>query len=62
MHANLDALVIGLYVRIDDFARPCRRGLTGRPPKITDSELITLAVAQVFLGMPDDRRFLALAG
>lgn len=63
MHANLDALVIGLYVRIDDFllGLPARTS-TGRPPQITDSELITLAVAQMFLGIPDDRRFLAVAG
>jgi Transposase DDE domain len=63
VHANLDALVIGLYVRIDDFllSLPARTS-TGRPPQITDSELITLAVAQMFLGVPDDRRFLAVAG
>lgn len=60
MHADLDALVIALYVRIDDLL-PARRG-PGRPPKITDSELIALAVAQMFLGMPNDRKFLALAG
>ena len=31
-------------------------------PKLTDAELITLAVAQVLLGMPkNDRQFLALA-
>ena len=33
----------------------------GRPPKLTDAELISLAVAQVLLGMPNDRQFLALA-
>ena len=59
MHADLDTLVIALYVRVDDFL-PARRRF-GRPPKITDSELIALAVAQVFLGCPDDRRFLELA-
>lgn len=60
MPAALDALVIALYVQIDDFLGPPRRG-PGRPPKLTDSELITLAVAQVLLGMPNDRQFLALA-
>jgi Transposase DDE domain len=59
MPAALDALVIALYVAIDDFLEP-RRG-PGRPPKLTDSELIALAVAQVFLGMANDRQFLALA-
>jgi hypothetical protein len=63
VHANLDALVIGLYVRIDDFLLTLPpRTRTGRPPWITDSELITLAVAQMFLGIPEDRRFLAVAG
>ena len=33
----------------------------GRPPKLTDAELITLAVAQVLLAIPNDRQFLALA-
>ena len=55
MHAHL----IALYVRIDDLL-PAREG-PGRPPKITDAELIALAVAQMFLGLPNDRKFLALA-
>jgi hypothetical protein len=63
VHANLDALVIGLYVRIDDFLLALApRTRTGRPPQITDSELICLAIAQMFLGIPNDRRFLAVAG
>ncbi|MGH2804101.1 MAG: IS982 family transposase [Thermoleophilaceae bacterium] len=59
MLADLDALVTALYVRIDDLL-PARTG-PGRPPRITDAELITLAVAQMFLGCPNDRKFLALA-
>lgn len=59
MHANLDALVTALYVRIDDLL-PARSG-PGRPPRISDAELIALAVAQMFLGCPNDRKFLALA-
>jgi hypothetical protein len=39
---------------------PKRRG-PGHPPRITDAELIALAVAQMFLGIPNDRKFLALA-
>jgi hypothetical protein len=58
--AALDALITGLYVSIDDFLGP-RHQRAGRPPKLTDAELITLAVAQVLLGMPNDRQFLALA-
>lgn len=60
MPAALDTLVCGLYVCIDDFLGP-RPRRAGRPPKLTDSELICLAVAQVLLGMPNDRQFLALA-
>jgi len=60
MPAALDALIVGLYVQIDDFLGPRQRG-PGRPPKLSDSELITLAVAQVLLAMPNDRQFLALA-
>lgn len=59
MRADLDTLLTAIYVLVDDFL-PERRG-AGRPPKITDAELITLAVAQVFLGLPNDRQFLALA-
>jgi hypothetical protein len=58
--AALDALVIALYVQIDDFLGPRHRG-PGRPPKLSDAELIALAVAQMFLAMPNDRQFLALA-
>jgi hypothetical protein len=57
--ANLDALLTGLYVRVDDLL-PQRRG-RGHPPRITDAELIALAVAQMFLAIPNDRKFLALA-
>ena len=60
MPAALDALSVGLYVLIDDFLGPRHRG-PGRPPKLTDAELITLAVAQVLLAIPNDRQFLALA-
>jgi hypothetical protein len=59
VHANLDALLTALYVRVDDLL-PRRQG-PGRPPRITDAELIALAVAQMFLGLPNDRQFLALA-
>jgi len=60
VHATLDALATALYVQIDDFL-PARRG-PGHPPKITDAELICLAVCQMLLGLPNDRQFLAIAG
>lgn len=59
MHADLDALLTAIYVLIDDFLP--ERTAAGRRPRITDAELITLAIAQVMLGLPSDRQFLALA-
>jgi hypothetical protein len=56
VHACLDDLVIALYVTIDERLEP-RRG-PGHPPKLADSELICLAVAQVLLGYRSERRWL----
>ena len=59
MHADLDTLVIALYVTIDELLGP-RRG-PGRPPKLSDAELVCLAVAQVLLGFGSERRWLRFA-
>ena len=59
MSADLDALLISLYVLVDDLL-PTRRRF-GRPVRISDSELICLAIAQVLLDCPNERRFLRLA-
>ena len=59
MSADLDALLTCLYVLVDDLL-PARRRF-GRPPRISDSELICLAIAQVLLDCPNERRFLRLA-
>ena len=59
MLAGLDALLTALYVVIDDFL-PARRG-PGRRPLLTDAEVICLAVAQVLLDCPSERRFVRLA-
>ncbi len=59
MLADLDSLLTALYVLVDDLL-PARTG-AGRRPQITDAELITLAVAQIFLGCHSERRFLRLA-
>ena len=56
MHACLDDLVIALYVTIDELLEP-RRG-PGHPPKLSDAELVCLAVAQVLLGYDSERRWL----
>ena len=47
MLATLDDLLTAIYALADDFL-PKREG-PGRPPRITDAELCTLAIAQVFL-------------
>jgi hypothetical protein len=60
VHADLDTLVIALYVMVDDLLAP-RRG-PGRRPKLSDAELICLAVAQVLLGFDTERRWLRFAG
>jgi hypothetical protein len=56
VHACLDDLVTALYVTIDELLEP-RRG-PGHPPKLADSELLCLAVAQVLLGYRSERRWL----
>jgi hypothetical protein len=56
---DLDTLLIALYVLADDLL-PARGG-PGRKPRISDAELITLAVAQVFLDCPNERRFVRFA-
>ena len=59
MPPDLDALLVALYVLADDLL-PKRRG-PGRKPRITDAEIICLAVAQIFLDCPSERRFLRFA-
>jgi hypothetical protein len=58
--ADLDALLTCLYLLVDDLL-PRGRRRVGRRPRISDSELICLAVAQVLLDCPNERRFLRLA-
>ena len=60
MHTDLDALLTATYVLIDDFL-PERPLGPGRPPRISDAEVMTLLVAQALLQIPDDRRFIATA-
>jgi Transposase DDE domain len=60
VHAGLDDLVIALYVTIDELLEP-RRG-PGRRPKLSDAELLCLAVAQVLLGYDSERRWLRAVG
>jgi hypothetical protein len=53
---DLDTLLIALYVKIDDDLAGLRR--PGRPPRLTDAELVTLAVAQALLGCHSEARWL----
>jgi hypothetical protein len=56
VHACLDDLVIALYCFVDDLFG-ARLG-PGRRPKLSDSELVCLAIAQVLLAYPTERRWL----
>jgi hypothetical protein len=59
VHAGLDDLVTALYVTIDDLLGP-RIG-PGRQPRLSDAELVCLAVAQVLLGARSERHWLRFA-
>jgi hypothetical protein len=56
---DLDALLTALYVFADDFLP--RRSGPGRRPRICDAEIVCLAVAQIILDCPSERRFLRFA-
>jgi hypothetical protein len=57
--ADLDTLLTALYVLADDLLP--RRHRARRDPQITDAELVCLAVAQILLDVPSERRFLRFA-
>jgi hypothetical protein len=54
---DLEALVVAGYVFADEYPVPAR---CGRPPLVSDSELVALAVAQAAIGISSDRQFLGL--
>jgi hypothetical protein len=58
MDADLDLLLIAVYVTADDLL-PERPGNARR--SVTDAEVVTLCVAQAIMGIPSDRRFLRVA-
>lgn len=62
MLADLDDLLTALYLFADDLlpGRPPSR--PGRRPRISDAEAICLAVAEMLLDCPKERRFLRFAG
>jgi hypothetical protein len=53
---DLNTLLTALYVKIDDWLGRSRR--MGRPPRLSDAELLTLAVAQALLGVRSEARWL----
>jgi hypothetical protein len=57
--ADLDTLLIALYVLADEVLP--RRPRARRRPRITDAELVCLAVAQILLDIPSERHFLRFA-
>jgi Transposase DDE domain len=59
MDADLDLLLTAVYGTADDLL-PCKPGNARR--SVTDAEVVTLCVAQAIMGIPSDRRFLAVAG
>jgi len=53
---DISTLLTALYVKIDDWlGHPPR---PGHPPRLSDAELLTLAVAQVLLGVRSEARWL----
>jgi len=63
--ADLDTLLIALYVELTDriipWLRPHHRAGPGRPPAVTDAELVCLAVAQVLLRYHQEHHWLRAA-
>jgi hypothetical protein len=57
---DLDTLLTALYVELDDHVVPPREG-RGRRPRLTDAELLTVAVAQVLLGFDNEHRWIRFA-
>jgi hypothetical protein len=58
---DLDTLLTALYVFCADRVAPPERRRPGRPKKLSDAELICLAVAQVLLGFPSRHHWLRFA-
>jgi hypothetical protein len=57
MTLDLEALVVAAYIFADEYAVP---SAYGRPPLVTDADLVSLAVAQAAMGISSDRQFLRL--
>jgi hypothetical protein len=58
MDADLDLLLTTVFVTADDLLPEGQKNAARR---VTDAEVVTLCVAQAIMGIPSDRRFLAVA-
>ena len=58
MDADLDLLLTTVFCTADDLLPESRSNAARR---VTDAEVVTLCVAQAMMGIPSDRRFLAVA-
>jgi len=63
VHADLETLAVALYVKIDDELKAHPELTRPRPagsitPKLSDAELITMAVMQALLMFRSERRWL----
>ena len=63
MDADLDTLATALYVKIDDLLKAAPQWAPARPavgiaPKLSDAELVTLAVVQALCGFTSEARWL----
>ncbi len=56
---DLEALVVAAYVFADEYPVPAR---SGPRAKVSDAELVALAVCQAAMGISSDRQFLGLIG
>ena len=66
MDADLDTLATALYVRTDELLKASPERAPWRPaigiaPRITDAEVITLAVMEALLGFTSEARWLRYA-
>jgi len=59
MTPTLETLVVAGYVFADEL-RSARR--KGRPARVSDEELIALAICQAITGIASDRQFLGIVG
>jgi hypothetical protein len=57
---NLDTLLTALYVLIDDHVIPSGQRRAGHPKRLSDAELVCLAVAQVLLGARSEHHWLRM--